>query len=238
MSTYAVLDQTPRDEIRSTGTTCPNRTSPGIRGAGERKRPMTCSVAPRGGASHAILRRRIPREKLEGLCLPMPQCSYTPISCSNHRLTLRMSTRRRIGRGGQSRLNHARGCERPASAAGKMINYRSSNGIRLTDAGGLSGRRITLDDVSDTASAGTEIELRGPIAVSAISARLSQHDGGMAAEVNACAARSLFCYRNGESTRRTRAQRVLAEPMRRVAPTRVNLAMRVPSRPFSIDSGT
>jgi len=119
-----------------------------------------------------------------------------------------------------------------------MIYYKSLQGIRLADAGGLSGRRITLGDVSGAAGAGTQIELRGPIAVSAISARLSQHDGGMAAEVNACAARSLLCYRNGESTRRTRVQRVLAEPMRRVAPTRVNLAMRVPAQPFSIDSGT
>ena len=238
MSTYAVLDQTPRDEFRSTGTTCPNRTSSGIRGAGERKRPMTCSVAPRGGASHAIHRRRIPRENLEGLCVPMLQCSCTSISCSTRRLTLKMSAHRRIGRRGQSRPNHARGCGRPASTAGKMIYYRSLHEIRLADAGGFSGRRIALGDVSGAANVGTEIELQGPIAVSAISARLSQHDGGMAAEVNACVARSLFCYRNGESTRRTRAQRVLAEPIRRVAPTRVNLAMRVPVLRFSIYSGT
>ena len=90
MSTHADLDQTPGNEFRSTGAHGPNRTSPGIRAAGEREGPMTSSVAPRGRASRAVFGRRIPREMLH--------CRSARPGCACQGFILCSSTHDRIDR--------------------------------------------------------------------------------------------------------------------------------------------
>ena len=98
MSTHADLDQTPGNEFRSTGAHGPNRTSPGIRAAGEREGPMTCSVAPRGRASRAVLRRQIPRENRGTRGLRMLHCRSTRDGCANLAFILHSSTHARTDR--------------------------------------------------------------------------------------------------------------------------------------------